>query len=198
MYKILIVNDQTKGISEEDKNVKYVQLNNLKETLQKEEFDLIYLSNNLLNEETKSIILCDYMVLPKILEKLALNLQICSTFINIQILNKLIMDNTKIVEFENYYEELAVANIVKEKIIKKRKIKQIYKDLDLNKQEKYKLKKTVNSVILKNYTSGNFLRKCKYVLKKRKIQELFFNKIITNMENDILELKTYKVECNTK
>lgn len=198
MYKILIVNDQTKGISKEDKNIRYVQLNDLKSILKNEEFDLIYLSSNLLTEETKSIILCDYMEVPKILEKLALNQQICSTFINIQILNKLIMDNIEIIEFEDNYEQIAIANIVKEKVIKTRKIKQIYKDLDLNKQDNCRLKKAVNSVILKNYTGGNFLRKCKYVLKKRKIQEKFFDKIITNIKNDILELETYKVEYNAK
>ena len=198
MYKILIVNDQTKGISKEDKNITYVQLNDLKSILKNEEFDLIYLSSNLLTEETKSIILCDYMEVPKILEKLALNQQICSTFINIQILNKLIMDNIEIIEFEDNYEQIAIANIVKEKVIKTRKIKQIYKDLDLNKQDNCRLKKAVNSVILKNYTGGNFLRKCKYVLKKRKIQEKFFDKIITNIKNDILELETYKVEYNAK
>lgn len=198
MYKILIVNDQTKGISKEDKNIRYVQLNDLKSILKNEEFDLIYLSSNLLTEETKSIILCDYMEVPKILEKLALNHQICSTFINIQILNKLIMDNIEIIEFEDNYEQIAIANIVKEKVVKTRKIKQIYKDLDLNKQDNCRLKKAVNSVILKNYTGGNFLRKCKYVLKKRKIQEKFFDKIITNIKNDILELETYKVEYNAK
>ena len=64
--------------------------------------------------------------------KLSLNPQIYTTFINIQILNKLIMDNIKIIEFRNYYEEVLVANIIKQQIIKPDKIKQIYKELSLN------------------------------------------------------------------
>jgi len=101
----------------------------------KEEYDLIYLKNDIMSERVKKAILCDYMILPNILNKLSLNPQIYTTFINIQILNKLIMDNIKIIEFRNYYEEVLVANIIKQQIIKPDKIKQIYKELSLNEKE---------------------------------------------------------------
>ena len=189
MYKILIVNEHIEVSERKETNISYTNSNSLEMILKKEEYDLIYLKNDIMSERVKKAILCDYMILPNILNKLSLNPQIYTTFINIQILNKLIMDNIKIIEFSNYYEEVLVANIIKQQIIKPDKIKQIYKELSLNEKEIIMAKKTVNSVVLKNYIGGNFLRKCKYVLKKNKIQEMFFNKIIKNINNDILNME---------
>lgn len=193
MYKILVVDKDINEASNTERDIDYVQSKDLEDELKIKEYDLIYLNQKLLNKELQKILLNDYMELPSILEKLAWNRQEYITFINMQILNKLIMDNIKIMEYSNYCEELVIANVVKQKIIKPRKNKQIYKEICLSNQEYLDVKKTVSSVIKKSYSGGNFWRNCKYVLKKNKIQEMFFNKIIQNIRNDIKSMEDVSV-----
>lgn len=193
MYKILVVDKDINVANNEAMEINYVQSKDLEDKLKIKEYDLIYLNKRSFNKEINKIILNDYMELPSILEKLALNRQKYITFINMQILNKLIMDNIKIIEYSNYYEELVIANVVKQKIIKPRKNRQIYKEICLSNQEYLDVKKTVSSVIKKSYSGGNFWRNCKYVLKKNKIQEMFFNKIIRNIRNDIESMEDVSV-----
>ena len=184
MYKILVVDKDINVANNEAMGINYVQSKDLEDKLKIKEYDLIYLNKRSFNKEINKMILSDYMELPSILEKLALNMQI---------LNKLIMDNIKIIEYSNYCEELVIANVVKQKIIKPRKNRQIYKEICLSNQEYLDVKKTVSSVIKESYSGGNFWRNCKYVLKKNKIQEMFFNKIIQNIRNDIESMENVSV-----
>ena len=88
MYKILIVNEHIEVSERKEANISYTNSNSLEMILKKEEYDLIYLKNDIMSERVKKAILCDYMILTNILNKLSLNPQIYTTFINIQILNK--------------------------------------------------------------------------------------------------------------
>ena len=189
MYSILVVDNNRKIQSKETQNLRCIQGENIEVALKEKEYDLIYLTNELINDKVMKIILADYMILPKILKKLGLNSQICQTFINIQILNKLIMDNIQIVDFNDYYEKITIANVVKEKIINPRKLKLIYAEMCSNNEEKSKTRKAADSVIERSYIGGNFFRKYKYKLKRRKIQEIFFDKIIVNISNDISNME---------
>lgn len=195
MYKILVVNDCTQILSDEFDNqqcVDYVKVNNLEAILKQREYDLIYFTNNLITEKLKKQILCDYMIVPKALKKLSLNTQICTTFLNIQILNKLIMDNIRCIKFKDYYEELVIANIIKEKIIHNTNLKEIYNKMCNNETEKTNVIKAVKRVIVKHYAGDSLLRRCKYVFCQKRIQEKFFKSILHNIDNDIANMRELK------
>lgn len=194
MYKILIVDQSVKALKHKVHNEQYVDYantNGLKETLKQQEYDLIYINSYLVNKEVEKLILCDYMVLPEILNKLSL----CDkqAFINIQILNKLIMDNISIIKFKGYFEEMVIANIIKEKIVQEIEIENIYKKLCPNELEKQKVKNAVKNVIIRNYVGNSFIRKCKYLINQKKIQEKFFNIILKNINNDIEEKDNFNI-----
>lgn len=84
MYKILIVDDLIKVLNKEfviQKQVDYVNIENLEVKLKNEEYDLIYISNRLVIEKITKMILYDYMLLPKMLNKLSINeRKVCSIY----------------------------------------------------------------------------------------------------------------------
>lgn len=184
MYKILIVEKEIQNIQKKN-SVKNITINQLEKELKTKEYDLIYIENKFLKDKIEKIILSDYMLLPKALEKLAINEAPNNTYINLKNVNKYIINNTKIIEFRNYYEEMVISSIIKYKLINNADIKQIYKKICPNIITKIKVKKTVNEVVCKNYAANSILRKCKYYLFQKKIKKQFFDKILKNIEYDI-------------
>lgn len=119
MYRILIVGNNEIPI----KDVKHIKINNLVEEL-KSEYDLIYINEKYITKQLSMKIEPEYMILPKELMKLAINGEIERTYISLQIVNKLILDNLKILDFKNYYEEMTIAIIIKQMLNRRNKFKQ--------------------------------------------------------------------------
>lgn len=192
MYKILLVEESTctntNDIDKELHVIKQIKKEQLKKEISNNEYDLIYLQNELLNEEIEKNILSDFSLLPKSLNKLALDNKFI-TFVNLQLINKIIMDNIKIIEFKDYFEELVVANIIKQLLMNKVKIENIYEIICKNKDKRKKTKKTLQSIISRHYARSNLIRKIKYKLKEKEIQQTFFDKIMYNVETDIKKLE---------
>lgn len=197
MYNVLIVNNYTRPkqrvIDEEMHIVRYTKIENLQNELSSSEFDFIYLKRNLITDKLKKTILCDFMIIPKILEKYELDTKLYTAFVNLQIVNKLIMDNISIFEFKDYHEEIVMANIVKAKIIQDANMNEIYERICHNAQEVKKVK-----IITKQTISRYFKRKCKmqkykYVFCRKKLEQQFFNEIINNIKKDVIEMKELKI-----
>ena len=188
MYKILIIsdckNDGTQKIM--NKNMtEYGNSWNLEQKIRTKEYELIYVQKNLISNRITDEILIDYIILPQLFKKVIVNTDSFITFINIQILNKLIDDNIKIIEFKNWYERIIVANRVQEIITKKTYSKKIPLNIALTRKDIKKAKFAINKVILRNYAGKNIIRTLKFFLKKKKIKRMFFDKIINNIENDV-------------
>lgn len=109
MYRLLIVENNEIPI----KDVKHIKIDSLVEEL-KSEYDLIYIDEKYITKQLKKQIEPEYMILPKELKKLAINGQKSKTYISLQIVNKLIIDNLKIIEFKDYYEEMTIAIVIKQ------------------------------------------------------------------------------------
>ena len=58
-------------------------------------------------------------------------------------------------------------------------------NISLNKRDILKAKFNINKVIVRNYAGKNVIRRVKYIIKKKKIQKIFFEKIINNIKNDV-------------
>ena len=129
------------------------------------------------------------MELPKWLKKLAIKDEIGNTYINLQIINKLIFDNLKIIEFKNFNEEMTIALILKQFLIGETEVEKIYNNIcpkDLNIKE---VRKTVDNVVKKNYTADNILRNFKYYICHKNIKTKFFENILKNIESDINKME---------
>ena len=91
MYKVLIISKSLKPneeiIDEKLHNIKYVTVDEIREVLRDNEFDLIYFEKKLITEDNEERILDDFIKVPKILGKLKLKIQTHNTYINLQILN---------------------------------------------------------------------------------------------------------------
>lgn len=197
MYRILIVDESTQVLKDKvksEQHIEYVIKEKLKEELEQQEYDVLYLKDDLQTEEIKKIILYDFMMLPSAFEKVILNIENYKTFINIQILNKLIIENIDIIEFEDYYERLLIANIIKEQIMQKTSLEKVYKKICPN--EINKNKNVVKKIITRHYAGKNILRKCKFILHQKRIQKQFFNKILQNIDKDISNME--KLEGDMK
>ena len=158
MYKILKIN----------KSKQNIQTNNIINELSNISYDIIYVAEEVKTDKIEEIILSsNYMLLPDVLKKLTINNDIRNTYISLEIINKLIIDNIKIVETKNIYE-----NICPNKNIKKR------------------LKETVDKIVSRHYAANNIIRKYKYVLCNKKIKEKFFRKILVNIEKDIEKMES--------
>ena len=184
MYKILIIDESIQNIQLNGK-VKYVTTNKAFSELKSSEYDLIYINLNYQTKILEETIFSDYMELPKKLKKLTVQNDIKNTYINLQIINKLIFDNLEIIEFKNFNEEMTIALILKQFLIGETKVKKIYNNIcpkDLNIKE---VRKTVDNVVKKNYTAENILRKFKYYICHKTIKKKFFENILINIENDI-------------
>lgn len=95
------------------------------------------------------------------------------------------MDNIKTVEFKTYYEELLIANIIKEKIIEKTSAEQVFKKLCVDERQIINAKNTVKNVIGRHYAGDSFYRKCAYRVNYKRIEDKFFNKLLQIIEKDI-------------
>ena len=122
MYKILIVNYFDNDIQIKQ-HIKYINLDQIKDELKKSEYDLIYLNINNITQPIEKIILADYMQLPKALNKLSINNDRMGTYINLQLINKLIINNIKIIEFKNYHEAMTIASLLKQMLKRREKLK---------------------------------------------------------------------------
>lgn len=188
MYKILVVDDEIKKIKNfKEEYIDNATINNLELKLNQLQYDFIYLDNSLVNEKIIYTLLYDYRVLPNIFEKLLINKSKYKVFINENIINRLIINNVGIIEYENEYEEFVIASIIEEKILKDMEIKSIYKRICPDKKHILDVKKIVKNVIARHYAEDSFYRKFKYILKHRVIQEKFSSKLLRNIE---IERKT--------
>ena len=118
MYKILIVENNEILI----KNVKHIKIDSFMEEL-KSEYDLIYINEKYITKQTSMRIEPEYMKLPVELKKLAINKETNRTYISLQIINKLILDNLKIIDFKDYYEEMTMAIVIKQMLNRSNKFK---------------------------------------------------------------------------
>lgn len=118
MYRILIVENSEIPI----KDVKHIKIEKLSEEL-KSEYDLIYIHEKYITKQISKQILPEYMILPKELNNLAINNEPNKTYISLQIINKLIIDNLKIIDFKDYYEEITIAIIIKQMLNRRNKFK---------------------------------------------------------------------------
>lgn len=119
MYRILVVENNKIPI----KDVKHIKIETLMEEL-KSEYDLIYIDEKYVTKQISMQIEPEYMILPKELKKLEINGEKNKTYISLQIVNKLIIDNLKIIEFKDYYEEMTIAIVIKQMLNRNNKFKQ--------------------------------------------------------------------------
>lgn len=181
MYKILKIN----------KSKQNILINNIINELSNISYDIIYVAKDVKTDKIEEIILSsNYILLPDVLKKLAINNDIKNTYISIEIINKLIIDNIKIVEIKDFCEEMSIASIIKQILIGEKERKNIYKNICPNKNIERNFKKIVNNVVSRNYAANNIIRKLKYVLCHKKIKVKFFRKIILNIEKDIEKLES--------
>lgn len=181
MYKILKIN----------KSKQNIQTNNIINELSNISYDIIYVAEEVKTDKIEEIILSsNYMLLPDVLKKLTINNDIRNTYISLEIINKLIIDNIKIVELKDFYEEMSIASIIKQVLIGIKETKNIYENICPNKNIKKRLKETVDKIVSRNYAANNIIRKYKYVLCHKKIKEKFFRKILVNIEKDIEKMES--------
>lgn len=117
-YKILIVENNEIPI----KSFKHINVEELLEEI-KYEYDLIYIDKKYITKQIKEEIEQEYMILPGVLKKLQINGEEDKTYINLQIINKLIFDNLKIIDFKDCYEEVIMAIIIKQMLNRNSKFK---------------------------------------------------------------------------
>jgi len=188
MYKILIIDKTIQNIQLRSK-VKYVAPNKALNELKNSEYDLIYINTKINTKFLMKSILSDYMELPIKLKKLTIKNEITNTYINLQIVNKLIFNNLEVIEFKDFYEKMTIALILKQFLIGETEVKKIYNNIcpkDLNIKE---VRKTVDNVVKKNYIADNILRKFKYYICHKNIKAKFFKNILINIENDINKME---------
>ncbi len=181
MYKILEINNSKQ----------IIPINNIIKKLSNIYYDIIYVAGEVKTDEIEEMILSsNYMLLPDILKKLTINNDIRNTYVSIEIINKLIIDNIKIVELKDFYEEMSIASIIKQVLIGIKETKNIYENICPNKTIEKRLKKTVDKVVSRHYVANNIIRKFKYILCHKKIKEKFFRKILANIEKDIEKMES--------
>ena len=150
MYKILKIN----------KSKQNIQTNNIINELSNISYDIIYVAEEVKTDKIEEIILSsNYMLLPDVLKKLTINNDIRNTYISLEIINKLIIDNIKIVELKDFYEEMSIASIIKQVLIGIKETKNIYENICPNKNIKKRLKETVDKIVSRNYASNNIIIK---------------------------------------
>lgn len=189
MYKIIIVESTNKNykvlVKGKQHNIEYVKKDSLDNKLQKKEYDIIYIPKEIAKNELINKALNAYEIVPNILKKLNLNSDYI-TLINIQMINKLILDNIDIIQFKNNFEIILVAYEIRKKLTNEQKDLTDKKITLIDKIRKYII---LNLVIVRNYSGKSIWRKLKYLLNKKKIQKLFFEKIENNIKNDIKEIE---------
>lgn len=116
MYSILCVGNNEIPI----KDVKYIKIDSLVEEL-KSEYDLIYIEEKYITKQIKKQIEADYMLLPKELNKFAIEHGNNKVYVRLENVNKLIFDNLKIIDFKNYYEEMTIAIVIKQMLNRRKK-----------------------------------------------------------------------------
>lgn len=119
MYKIIIVEDTNQSYKElvkgKQHNIEYVKKDNLDDKLQREEYDIIYIPKEIARNKLIDKTLNDYEIVPNILKKFDLNSDYI-TLTNIQILNKLILDNINLIQFKNNFEITLIAYEIRKKL----------------------------------------------------------------------------------
>ena len=188
MYKIIIVEGTNQSYKElvkgKQHNIEYVKKDNLDNKLQRKEYDIIYIPKESVRNELIDKTLNDYEIVPNILKKLDLNSDYI-TLTNIQVLNKLILDNIDIIQFKNNFEATLIAYKIRKKLTNETYLVEKY----LTQFDKIREYITLNLVIARNYSGKSIWRILKYLLNQKKIQKLFFEKIENNIKNDIQDIK---------
>lgn len=188
MYKILIINDIIQNIHREN-IIKYLKVDYLVNELKSSNYDLIYLNNKDKTEEIEKHIQADFMKLPPILNKLAINKEAKNTYINLQFINRLIMNNLQLIKFKDYFEEIVTSNIIKQMLIEEQDFKKFFNNICPNKFIETKVKIAIQKTIIRNYAGNSMIRKLKYVIYHRKIEKMFFNDILVNIKKDINKMQ---------
>lgn len=189
MYKIIIVECTKQSYKElvkgKQHNIEYVKKENLDKKLQKEEYDIIYIPKEIAKNELINKTLNDYEIVPNILKKLELNSDYI-TLTNIQIVNRLILDNINIIQFKNNFEMTLIAYEIRKGLTNK----QTYlTDNEITLIDRIRKNIILNLVIVRNYSGKSIWRIIKYLFNNKKIQKLFFEKIKNNIKNDIKEIE---------
>ena len=188
MYKILIVSYKKENIPSirHKQKIKYIKPEQMIYELTNKEYDLIYVSNECNIQQVKDNILADYMLLPIALKKLAINGCINNTYVNLQILNKLLIDNVEKIKFENYCEEMTMLQILKIMLVNQAELKEVMHNIEQNKIiSKKNVQQMIKQIIYRNLLSNNYLKRFKYKIHPRKMEKLFFACILDQIYNDI-------------
>lgn len=188
MYKILVIDASIQNI-QIDSKIKYVKPEKAISELKDSEFDLIFITDKFKTSSLEKVMLADYMELPKGLKKLAIKNEVNHTYINLQIVNKLIFDNLEIIEFKDFYEKMTIALILKQFLIGETEVKKIYNNICPKELKLKYLKRTVDNVVKRNYVVNNLIRKCKYYICHKRIKTKFFKNILVNIESDINKME---------
>lgn len=188
MYKILIIDESAQNIQRNNK-IKYLNPEKAVIELKDSEFDLIFLNNNVKTNFLEKVILADYMQLPKELKKLVIRNEANHTYINLQIVNKLIFNNIETIEFKNFYEKMTIALILKQFLMGKTEYEKIYNNICPKELKIEDLKRTVENVVKRNYATENLIRKGKYYIYHKKIRKKFFEKIFVNIKHEIKNME---------
>lgn len=197
MYKVLIISksfgQKEEIIDEKAHSIKYATADEIREVLRDNEFDLIYFEKKLITEDNEERILDDFIKVPKILGKLKLKIQTHNTYINIQILNKLIINNINIVKFNGYLEEMLVASIIKEKMTNDTEI-DINKIMNklFSKKEKRMAKKILEDVVSRYFLKEKNISRYKFIFNKEMLTNKFINIILRNIKLDIKYMEQIK------
>lgn len=177
MYNILVIEDSWRNSENCKHKIKCTNKENIEKEINAKYYDFVYCKDEYLEEQNvKDTMLMNYVKSPKKFEKIVK--EKAAMYIHNNILNKLVVDNIKIVEFENWLEEITIASILKELITEE------YCN-HLNLLDRMKTNRIVTKVIKRNYNTKSFFRKCRYFIKKKKIQKKFWDKLIANVNNDI-------------
>lgn len=197
MYKVLIISksfrQKEEVIDEKVHSIKYATADEIREVLRDNEFDLIYFEKKLITEDNEERILDDFIKVPKILGKLKLKIQTHNTYINLQILNKLIINNINIVKFNGYLEEMLVASIIKEKIINDTEI-DINKIMNklFSKKEKRMATKILVDVVSRYFFKEKNISRYEFIFNRKILTNKFINIILRNIKLDIKYMEQIK------
>ena len=184
MYNILVIGAKEKGNEKSKHKFKFITSKELWNEIEKGYYDFIYCKQEDLEKDIENkLISNNYMLIPKCFE--IMTERITDIYINMDIVNNLIINNIKIIEFENWLEKIAVESILKEFIIESENTKKIYYNLYPNLWERIKIKRIINKVIKRDYNVTNFFRRCKYFIMQKRIKEKFWEILIKNVKNDI-------------
>lgn len=177
-YEVLHVVDKVKNIKKININqnhfIKTININKLNAHLKTHDYDFLYFNsckntNNSIN---------NYIKLPKCKEII---------YINLEVLNEIIIENLKILKLKHFYEEILLAAVIEEILkndMSKFRVQDICEKIKRKASMKTNIKQIIDIVIRRNYAKS-IIQNIKFYFTKKKIRQKFFYIIINNIRNDI-------------